>query len=75
MRRAIPWILAAATLTGCAAAEEPRKQLTERERHEAIAQSSLPGAAGVGHALSASDSATARARQYQQALDPVDSSP
>ncbi len=68
MRSIIPWILLLALLGGCAAEEKPR-QLTERERHEAIAKSVLPGAPVVGRALSVSDSAASRAVRMQGAVE------
>lgn len=62
----------ASTLAACAgdgggAADSAIDTVSARERHEAIGQSSLPGAAGVSGALGASDSAAAR----NAALDSV----
>jgi len=45
-------------LAGCAGKKPPER--TERERDSLIAQSRLPGAAGVKAALKVSDSAAAR---------------
>jgi hypothetical protein len=45
-------------LVGCAGKKPPER--TERERDSLIAQSRLPGAAGVKGALKVSDSAAAR---------------
>jgi len=46
-------------LSGCGAADsEPAR--TEAQRDSAIAESAIPGAAGVKSALSVSDSASAR---------------
>lgn len=49
---------------GCArdtSEEEPRSQMTERQRDSALAESGLPGASAVGRALAISDTAAARA--------------
>jgi len=52
------WIVLALMLAGCAGKKPPER--TERERDSLIAQSRLPGAAGVKAALKVSDSAAAR---------------
>lgn len=58
MRLAIAGILLLFT-AGCGSGA-PQGTRTEAERDSAIAESSVPGAAGVRSALSASDSAAAR---------------
>jgi hypothetical protein len=70
-----PWILAALTAIGCATQEKPTRQLSERERNEAIARSVLPGAAGVGGALRVADSAAARSQRLQIETSSADSPP
>ena len=52
--------------TACADSETPannRDTMTQRQRDSVLAQSRLPGAQGVGRALSASDSVRARNAQ------------
>ena len=52
--------------TACAGSETPannRDTMTQRQRDSVLAQSRLPGAQGVGRALSASDSVRARNAQ------------
>jgi len=56
-------VLCAAGCTGKATERESRRAPTERERDSLIARSRLPGAPGVASALSAADSASARARR------------
>lgn len=75
MRSAISWILLLAALAGCSAEKEKPRQLTERERNEAIARSVLPGAAVVGRALTVSDSAASRAQRMQTQVDPNNPTP
>ena len=72
MRRHAQWILLLALIAGCAAEPKPR-QLTERERHEAIAKSPLPGAPVVGRALVVSDSSASRAKTMQAQFDATQS--
>lgn len=54
----LPWIVLVVMLAGCGGNKSPER--TERERDSLIAQSRLPGAAGVKAALKVSDSATVR---------------
>ena len=60
MRRVM---LAALIVTGCSSndtAANDRDTMTQRQRDSVLAQSAIPGAAGVGKALSAADSIRAR---------------
>jgi hypothetical protein len=65
-----PRVLALGAALGCALAlascaksgSETKRELTERERDSTIGESVLPGAGVVKRAMSASDSAAARAR-------------
>lgn len=53
-------------LLGCSSADTPannRDTMTQRQRDSVLAQSGLPGAQGVGRALSAADSVRARNAQ------------
>lgn len=64
--------LAAVALTGCSGGEpEPppvaADSITQRERHEAVGESRLPGARGVRGALEVSDQAAARAARLDSA--------
>jgi len=54
----LSWIALAALLAGCKSSPPPAR--TEHERDSLVAQSRLPGAAGVRAALKVSDSAAAR---------------
>ena len=69
MRRALLAIAAAALVAGCSKPKDTtandRDTMTRRQKDSVIAQSSLPGAKGVGMALKTSDSLKAR----QAALD------
>ena len=69
MRRALLAIAAAAVVVSCSKPKETtandRDTMTRRQKDSVIAQSSLPGAKGVGMALKTSDSLKAR----QAALD------
>jgi hypothetical protein len=47
-----------------------RDTMTQRQRDSVLAQSGLPGAHGVGKALTAADSAKARQAQLDSALRP-----
>lgn len=58
MRLTITGIVAM-LMTGCGSEETPRP-MSEAARDSAIAESAIPGAAGVRSALSVSDSAAAR---------------
>lgn len=63
------------SLAACAgndgsAADTGIDTMSARERHEAIGQSSLPGAAGVSGALGATDSAAARNAALDSVGDP-----
>lgn len=58
-------VLCAAGCTGTATQRESRRAPTERERDSLIARSRLPGAPAVAGALSAADSASARARRLE----------
>jgi hypothetical protein len=63
MKRLIPIAL---ILVGCSSndtAANDRDTMTQRQRDSVLAQSSIPGAAGVGKALSAADSLRARNAQ------------
>ena len=52
----------AVVLGGCASKTEGNRRdtMTQRQRDSTLAQTQLPGAAGVGKALNAADSAKAR---------------
>lgn len=69
MRRALLAIAAAALTVSCSKPKETtandRDTMTRRQKDSVLAQSSLPGAQGVGMALKTSDSLKAR----QAALD------
>ena len=54
-----------AVIAGCGGSsdERPKKALTERQRDSVLAETKLPGASGVGHAITAADSAEARAKR------------
>jgi hypothetical protein len=60
-------LIAVALVTmACAGSDTPannRDTMTQRQRDSVLAQSRLPGAQGVGRALSASDSVRARNAQ------------
>jgi len=61
--KALLIVAAAACLAGCASDKTPandRDTMTQRQRDSVLSQSGLPGAQGVGRALSASDSVRAR---------------
>ena len=62
MRRLVLCAVVSAILTGCAAKEEGNRRdtMTQRQKDSTLAQTALPGAAGVGKALAASDSVKAR---------------
>lgn len=50
--------------------QQARDTLTQRQRDSILAQSKIPGASGVGRAMTAADSASARIqRANQQAAD------
>jgi hypothetical protein len=66
-------IVALLTLVaGCASEVEGNRRdtMTQRQRDSVLAQSQLPGAAGVGKALKAADSAKARQAQIDSASRP-----
>lgn len=44
-----------------------RDSLTERQRDSILAKSKIPGASGVGRAMTAADSTSARVQQANQA--------
>jgi hypothetical protein len=59
-------LLAALIIAGCSRSEtaaNDRDTMTQRQRDSVLAQSGLPGAKGVGKALSAADSVRARNAQ------------
>jgi hypothetical protein len=59
-------LLAALITAGCSRSEtaaNDRDTMTQRQRDSVLAQSGLPGAKGVGKALSAADSVRARNAQ------------
>ena len=72
MRRML-WIAAASliALAGCSSEKHATRQLSERERNEAIARSPLPGSAVVGRALAISD----RADRRRSSLDSLRTDP
>lgn len=55
-------VLLAACGGGHSGASAARDTLTERQRDSILAQSRIPGAAGVGRAMKAADSTSARIR-------------
>jgi hypothetical protein len=66
-------MLVAAVLSGCGGADTARNDrdtMTQRQKDSVLAQSRLPGAAGVGMAVSAADSARARQAQLDSASRP-----
>lgn len=62
-------VCSATVLGGCGKkeAQEAKEPMTEAQRDSAIAASKLPGAGAVGKALSAADSARARAARVDAA--------
>ena len=71
-RPAALWFLSA-TVVACGGqdtARNDRDTMTQRQKDSVLAQSQLPGARGVGMALSASDSAKARQAQLDSASRP-----
>lgn len=72
MRR-LSWIAVASliALTGCSADKHASRQLSERERNEAIARSPLPGSTVVGRALAISD----RADRRRASMDSLGTNP
>jgi hypothetical protein len=60
-------VIVALTLAACAGgdagSDAPSADLTQRQRDSILAQSRIPGAAGVGAALRASDAVEARLRR------------
>ena len=57
-------------IAGCGAetpADQPEQSASERTRDSAIARSGLPGAEGVGRAMTVADSAAAR-RELEDSL-------
>jgi len=67
-------VCAAAVIGGCGKkeAQEAKKPVTEAQRDSAIAASKLPGAGVVGKALTAADSAKARAERMDEASEASD---
>jgi len=61
-------VLLAAVALGCGGKSEPprsavnRDTLTERQKDSILAKSRIPGASGVGKAMTAADSMSARVR-------------
>jgi len=60
-------LLSLAILAGCGSGEKPKAaaatdSLTERQRDSVLAKSRIPGASGVGRAMTAADSTSARVR-------------
>jgi hypothetical protein len=68
MRTAILLVTALFLCVACTDKKQAndRQALTQRERDSIIGQSALPGAKGVRRALSAADSARARAERASQ---------
>ena len=66
-------VLLAILYSACAAPETAannRDTMTQRQKDSVLAQSSLPGAQGVGMALKTSDSVKARQAQLDSASQP-----
>jgi hypothetical protein len=66
-------VLLAIVVSACAAPETAgnnRDTMTQRQKDSVLAQSSLPGARGVGMALKTSDSVKARQAQLDSASQP-----
>ena len=67
-------VLVFTVAAGCGTQQENaannRDTMTQRQKDSVLAQSRLPGARGVGMALSASDSARARQSQLDSASRP-----
>jgi len=63
MRRPVLVLVASliALTVSCSSQKQAKRELTERERNEAIARSPLPGASVVGRALAVSDRSERRA--------------
>lgn len=76
MRRSLVPVLAAlllAPLTSCGLADEPELSvdadtLTKRQRDSIVSTFPIPGAAGIGRAIDASDAAADRAERLEEAL-------
>jgi hypothetical protein len=72
-RRTAVTLTLVAVFIGCSGsdtAQNRRDTMTQRQRDSVLAQSGLPGAAGVGKALSASDSVRARQAQMDSIARP-----
>jgi hypothetical protein len=71
MTRRFRWTLIAlsATLAGCAGSDSGNRAdtMTRRQRDSVLGQTGLPGAQGINKALTASDSAKARAARIDSA--------
>lgn len=73
MARAHSGLILAAMLAACGTQDKAannRDTMTQRQRDSVLSQSGLPGAAGVGLATAASDSARARQAQLDSAARP-----
>jgi uncharacterized protein YcfL len=72
MKRAFLAVLVAVGLVGCSSdtGGNRRDTMTQRQRDSVLAQTGLPGAAGVGKAMRAADSAKARQAQLDSASRP-----
>jgi hypothetical protein len=74
MLRRLHLVLAlTALVAACATSDTPqnlRDTMTQRQRDSVLAQSGLPGARGVGKAMSAADSAKARQARIDSAGRP-----
>lgn len=74
--KTLGWTLVAVVVLGCGDAS-PKQQtinrdtLTQRQKDSLLAQSKIPGASGVGRAMTAADSASSRVR----AADTADNVP
>jgi hypothetical protein len=64
------FVLLAAACASSDTSANRRDTMTQRQRDSVLAQSGLPGAAGVGKALRAADSAKARQAQLDSAARP-----
>ncbi len=67
MRLATGILILALTAAGCGKSEKTsgginRDTLTERQKDSILAKSRIPGASGVGRAMTAADSTSARVR-------------
>jgi hypothetical protein len=73
--RLYPTLLLLTVVSGCSGSKSASQNatsgdtLTERQRDSVLAKSRIPGASGVGRAMSAADSTSARVRATDSVRD------